>query len=73
MRGKGAVGAKTAVLKRRTFMREFKLQVIREIEAGKSQAQVIHEYQKYETDSCAGQAFSGIPAGSSSSPSPHMK
>jgi transposase len=39
------VAAKTAVLKRRTFTREFKLQVIREIEAGKSQAQVAREYQ----------------------------
>ena len=37
--------AKTAVLKRRTFTREFKLQVIREVEAGKSQAQVAREYQ----------------------------
>ncbi len=42
---KGAVAAKTAVLKRRTFTREFKLQVIREIEAGKTQAQVAREYQ----------------------------
>jgi hypothetical protein len=39
MSKKGAVAAKTAVLKRRTFTREFKLQVIREIEAGKTQAQ----------------------------------
>jgi transposase len=42
---KGAVAAKTVVLKRRTFTREFKLQVIREIEAGKIQAQVAREYQ----------------------------
>jgi transposase-like protein len=40
MTKKGAVAAKTAVLKRRTFTREFKLQVIREIAAGKTQAQV---------------------------------
>jgi transposase-like protein len=39
------VAAKTAVLKRRTFTREFKLQVIREIEAGKTRAQVAREYQ----------------------------
>mgnify|MGYP003561655940 CR=1 FL=1 len=45
MTRKGAVAAKTAVLKRRTFTREFKLQVIREVEAGKSQAQVAREYQ----------------------------
>jgi transposase len=45
MTKKGAVAAKTAVLKRRTFTREFKQQVIREIEAGKTQAQVAREYQ----------------------------
>jgi transposase len=45
MTKKGAVAARTAVLKRRTFTREFKLQVIREIEAGKTQAQVAREYQ----------------------------
>ena len=39
MTNKGAMAAKTAGLKRRTFTREFKLQVLREIEAGKSQAQ----------------------------------
>ena len=31
--------------KRRTFTREFKLQVLREIEAGKTQKQVAREYQ----------------------------
>jgi transposase-like protein len=36
MSKQGAVAAKTAVLKRRTFTREFKLQVIREIEKGKT-------------------------------------
>jgi transposase len=45
MTKKGAVAAKTAVLKRRTFTREFKLQVIREVEAGKTPAQVAREYQ----------------------------
>lgn len=30
---------------RRTFSRDFKLKVIREVEAGKSQAQVAREYQ----------------------------
>jgi len=45
MTRRGAVAGKTAVLKRRTFPREFKLQVIREVEAGKSQAQVAREYQ----------------------------
>ena len=45
MTKKGAGAAGTAVLKRRTFTREFKLQVIREIEAGKTQAQVAREYQ----------------------------
>ena len=42
---KGAGAAKTATLKRRTFTREFKLQVIREVEAGKTQAQVARDYQ----------------------------
>ena len=32
-------------VKRRVFSREFKLQVLREIEAGKSQAQVAREHQ----------------------------
>ena len=41
----GPVAARTAAVKRRTFTREFKLQVIREIQAGKSQAQAAREYQ----------------------------
>jgi transposase len=45
MTKKGAVAARTAAIKRRTFTREFKLKVIREVEAGKSQAQVAREYQ----------------------------
>src|SRR3954469_14459091 len=45
MTKKGAVAARTAAVKRRTFTREFKLQVIREVEAGKSQAQAAREYQ----------------------------
>ena len=44
----GAVGARTAAVKRRTFTRDFKLQIIREVEAGKSQAQVAREYQVTE-------------------------
>ena len=39
------MSAPRAGLKRRTFTREFKLQVIREVEAGKSQAQAAREYQ----------------------------
>jgi len=35
--------------KRRTFSRDFKLKVLREVEAGKSQAQVAREYQLTET------------------------
>jgi transposase len=35
--------------KRRTYTREFKLKVLREIEAGKSQAQAAREYQLSET------------------------
>ena len=35
--------------KRRTYTREFKLKVIGEIEAGKSQAQAAREYQLTET------------------------
>jgi transposase len=45
MTEKGSLAARTAVVKRRTFTREFKLKVIREVEAGKSQAQVAREYQ----------------------------
>ena len=45
MTRKGAAAAKTATLKRRIFTREFKLQVIREVEAGKTQAQVARDYQ----------------------------
>jgi transposase-like protein len=45
MTKKGAVAARTAAVKRRTFTREFKLKVIREVEAGNSQAQVAREYQ----------------------------
>ena len=45
MSNKGALAARTAAVKRRTFTREFKLQLIREIEAGKSLAQVAREYQ----------------------------
>lgn len=35
--------------KRRTFTREFKLKVLREVDAGKSQAQAAREYQLTET------------------------
>ena len=35
--------------KRRIFTREFKLRVIREVEAGKSQAQAAREYQLSDT------------------------
>ena len=45
MTKKKAVGATPAGAKRRTFTREFKLKVIREVEAGKTQAQVAREYQ----------------------------
>jgi transposase len=45
MTDKGSLAARTAAVKRRVFTREFKLKVIREVEAGKSQAQVAREYQ----------------------------
>ena len=45
MTEKGALAARTVAIKRRNFSRDFKLQVIREIEAGKSVAQVAREYQ----------------------------
>ena len=45
MKQKSSVAARAASVKRRSFTREFKLQVIREIEAGKSQAQAAREYQ----------------------------
>ena len=48
MSKKGALAARTAAVKRRTFTRDFKLKVIREVEAGKSQAQVAREYQVTE-------------------------
>ena len=35
--------------KRRSYTREFKMKVLREVEAGKSQAQVAREYQLTET------------------------
>jgi transposase len=35
--------------KRRSYTREFKMKVLREIEAGKSQAQAAREYQLSET------------------------
>lgn len=35
--------------KRRTFSRDFKLKVLREVDAGKSQAQAAREYQLTET------------------------
>lgn len=35
--------------KRRIFTREFKLKVIREVEAGKTQAQAAREYQLSDT------------------------
>lgn len=35
--------------KRRSYTREFKLKVLREVEGGKSQAQVAREYQLGET------------------------
>lgn len=35
-------------LKRRQFTKEFKLQVIREVEAGKSVAQAAREYQLHQ-------------------------
>ena len=45
MTKKGPVSARTPAVKRRTFSREFKLKVIREVEAGESHAQVAREYQ----------------------------
>jgi transposase len=42
---KGSVAAKAVSVKRRIFTREFKVQVVREVEAGKSQAQAAREYQ----------------------------
>jgi len=56
MNKKGAVAAKTAVLKRRTFTREFKLQVIREVDAGKTQAQVAANIKSATTPSRSGAA-----------------
>lgn len=49
MTEKGSIAAKTASVKRRIFTREFKLQVIREVELGKTQAQAAREYQVTET------------------------
>jgi transposase len=37
------------VLKRRRFTREFKLQLVREVEAGKTPAQAAREYQVHPT------------------------
>ena len=49
MTEKGSIGAKAVSVKRRIFTREFKLQVIREVELGKTQAQAAREYQITET------------------------
>jgi len=55
-------------VKHRRFTREFKLQVVREVESGKSIAQAAREYQSHPTMiglrrrenlRCAEQAFSG--------------
>ncbi len=55
-------------VKRRRFTRDFKLQVVREVESGKSVAQVAREYQLHPTminrwrrehERYADQAFSG--------------
>jgi transposase len=48
MSQKGTVAARAASVKRRIFTSEFKLQVIREVEAGKPQAQAAREYQVTE-------------------------
>jgi transposase-like protein len=45
MTKKKAVGPPPAGTKRRIFTREFKLRVIREVESGKSQAEVARAYQ----------------------------
>jgi transposase len=36
-------------VKRRTFSRDFKLQIVREVEAGKSQAQIAREHRISQT------------------------
>lgn len=55
-------------LKRRTFSKEFKLHVVREVESGRSQAQVARQYQVLpkiisrwlsEHRTYAGEAFAG--------------
>jgi len=45
MTKKKATSGSIAGVKRRTFTREFKLRVIREVESGKSQAEVARSYQ----------------------------
>ena len=49
MSNNGSIAARSASVKRRTFTRDFKLQVIKEVEAGKLQSQVAREYQLSET------------------------
>jgi transposase-like protein len=65
MTKKGAVAARTAAVKRRTFTREFKLKVIREVEAGKSQAQVAREYQNHRQHNFEVAATASAVSGSS--------
>jgi transposase len=42
-------GGSSVALKRRQFTREFKLQVVREVEAGRPLAQVAREYEVHPT------------------------
>ena len=59
----------TMILKRRTFSKEFKLHVLREVGAGKPAAQVAREYQllpktisrwRSEYETYADEAFAGV-------------
>ena len=56
MTKRGAVAAKTVVLKRRTFTREFKLQVIREVEAGRARRKSPANIKSATTPSRSGAA-----------------
>jgi len=59
MTKKGAIAARTAMVKRRTFTREFKLKVIREVEAGNLRRKSLANIKSPKPRSPSGGASSG--------------
>ena len=59
MTKKGAVAARTAAVKRRTFTREFKLKVIREVEPARARRKSLANIKSPKTRSPSGGASIG--------------